>query len=84
MAFMTVLGGREGGKPRKASVRGRAAKDLESGGRATVQRSWSWGSLRGMREEQDLGQDSEGEQEDPWASLTPGGLFLPGPQFPCL
>lgn len=40
-----------------------------------------WG---GMREEQDLGQDSEGEQEDPWASLTPGGLFLPGPQFPCL
>lgn len=59
MAFMTVLGGREGGKPRKASVRGRAAKDLESGGRATVQRSWSWASLRGATS-RGMGRDEGG------------------------
>lgn len=46
MAFMTVLGGRKGGKPRKADVWRRAAADLELRGRVTVQRSWSGGSLR--------------------------------------
>lgn len=40
-----------------------------------------WG---GLRDQQNLDKYSEGEQKDCWASLTPGGLFFPGPQFPCL